>query len=322
MKEKPKRAARQKPENNRKEGLMSPKSWRDLNQVPSPKKSGTPAARKRRSKKILRLFTVLFFLFLSLGGGMAAYLFAEEALQEVSTTLVPETPLLETTFESDGVLDEAWFEKNFRHRLPEDLLEVDIHELRMKLERVGQIKEAIVRRELPGTLEIRLRERRPLLRAASTDRHGQVHHYLVARDGFVYQGEGYGHRAIQNLPFLAGVSFKKTGTGIRPLQGMEILGNLLDLTREKLPALYATWKVVSCQDFEGNPDQLGARILVRGTMIGEIVFAPVSFDLQLERLAAVLQSAGRQKLQHIESVDLAYNSQAVVRLGKYSQHYR
>jgi hypothetical protein len=275
----------------------------------------SPHARKRKFRSLFRLAVFTLFAGGLAGGVFYGFLHAGEALRQVELPR-PSSPIVEVRFASSGVLDTTWFSHTFANTLPEDLLAVDIYGLKERLERHGQIARATVRRELPGTLEIVVEERVPVVRLRTRDARGKEIVLLVASDGSVFLGEGYTGEAIRNLPYLAGVRLRKAEheNGFAPIPQMPQVAELVQLTRTHMAGHFRSWKWIDCTYFAGDPESPGARILVQTSHFGELVFSPRDFPRQLERLARVLNATHRRVKQPIRSVDLAFEKQAVVTL--------
>lgn len=288
-------------------------SWRDLNQGPRTLRS--PQARQRKLRSLLRLGLFSATCALLLGGGVYSFLYAGQMLRKVEIPK-PATPLVEVRFETNGFLKQEWFDQVMGRSLPDDLLMVDIYELKQRLEAHGQIAKATVRRELPGTLQISVEERQPVTRLRTRDAQGREIHLFVARDGIVFQGEQFPPEVVSQIPFLAGVRLRKAdrGDGFAPIPQMPAVARLVELTRTHMGGHFRSWLFIDCSRFDGDPDQPGAHIKVRTSHFGDLIFAPNGFERQLERLARILNVSYRKGFHQIATIDLAFERQAVVSL--------
>ncbi len=177
---------------------------------------------------------------------------------------------------TDGVLDKTWLAERLALPKTATLIELDLHKLQARLADGGQVKTATVAKKFPATLLVTLTERSPVARLrAETGRD-----FLVARDGVVYAGTGYGATMLETLPWLDGVKLVRRGDGFAPLTRMDVVADLLDHSRKETPQLYQTWKVVDLSRLDSD-----AEIEVRSSEIPRIIFSTeLNFFTQLSRL--------------------------------------
>ena len=288
----------------------SSKYWRNIDQ-PLGYRAETGPARFRRWKRVFKLWAWSFAaVALAATVGYGIY-FARGNMPSFSFSKGGQ-PVTEIDFQSDGVLDREWFHRAVQLPAGQGIMHLDIFDIKAALEKHGQVKSAAVSIRLPDRLIININERRPVLRVRVATKKGGVVQLLVASDGVVYLGRNYPSAAIEHLPYLGGIRFKRGPGGIEPVPGMETVARLIYLARLRVPGIYKTWKVVSCKRFDGNPNDPGAFIAVRGSLIGEIIFAPENFETQLDRLAGIVDFMRRNHRQGIKRVDLSLEGQAVV----------
>ncbi len=293
-----------------KKSTKSSRSWRNIDQ-PIGHRAVTGPARFRRWKRVFKLWAWSFAaVALAATVGYGIY-FARCNMPSFSFGRGGQ-PVSEIVFQSDGVLDSEWFHRAVPLLAEQGLMSLDIFDIKAALESHGQVKSAAVSIRLPDRIIININERRPVLRVRVATKQGGVEQLLVASDGVVYPGRNYPGAALEHLPYLGGIRFKRGPRGIEPVPGMETVARLIYLARIRMPGIYKTWKVVSCKQFDGNPDDPSAFIAVRGNLIGEIVFAPENFETQLDRLAGIVDFMRRNHRQGIKRVDLSLEGQAVV----------
>ena len=277
-------------------------SWRQIHQSAN-RKVVTAHAKRRIRRGVVRAFASGAFLAaigVSIFFGIRYW---PDGVEKVNTMLPPQ-PLREIVFETDGVIPKQWVENLFDFPEDVDLMTIDIHEKKALLESFGQIESATLRR-LSGLLEIRLRERRPVVRLAVRDAEGKVAPMLVDRNGIVYSGIFYDRYELSTLPFLAGVELRQEGNGFRRLRGIDQVDELLRAAHNYSPQLQETWRVVDCSDLP--------LIKIRSDEIREIVFGPSRYQQQLQWLDMIIQNNRRQLLKLEERVDLSLGNQVVVR---------
>ena len=87
----------------------------------------------------------------------------------------PSVPIASVSFKSDGVLDLGWINDRLDLPVKKALMELDLHEIQVKLESEPQIASARVSRLFPDILGVELIERKPVLRLG----------VLLRRNGFL-----------------------------------------------------------------------------------------------------------------------------------------
>lgn len=297
-------------------------SWHSIKQT-SAGRAVTKIARKRRAFLGLRTLGIAAAVVLLLGGLAAGIHFLNTKTEKLNRVGAVE-PLRNIYFETDGVLTQAWLLE--RIDLPEDiaLADVDIRALQEQLLSEGQTRSVTVEKRFPDALLVSLKERTPLLRLVIVDASGRRGLRLVAGDGHVYHGSHYPVSDLQHLPFLDVAKVERAGNGYADIPGMETVGELLGLARSDYPELYAQWKIVSCRDFGGDADELGATITVTTHEKELITFAPADFERQLSRLQRILAYAEENHVRQIRRIDLSYEEPIVklAQVNRRSPHRR
>ena len=218
-------------------------------------------------------------------------------------------PLRDYALRTDGVLDKAWVIQTLA--LPKDisLMELDLVDLKRRLEASGQVSKAVIERKFPDVLVVTLEERTPVARALARDGAAAPVAFLVARDGMVYSGKGYDAAMADRLPFLDGISLIRDGAGFERIDGMESVADLLGTAQASAPALYRSFKVVSLDRFKRD-----RTLVVKSTDVEEITFGSSqdSFYRQIARLDYILQETHRQNISSpLKSVNLAIGDKQV-----------
>ncbi|NBB77903.1 MAG: FtsQ-type POTRA domain-containing protein [Verrucomicrobia bacterium] len=286
-------------------------SWRSLAGGSRNRRIQSPAARKRRLIRIGKVLAAML-LFSLLVGGIAAVVVALLQRDDPIQVSTPSKPIERILFDTDGVLPDRWLSTVVDLRRGRTLMEVDIHEMKRRLEAHGQVKSASVERVFPDALKIRVREREPLLRMRVAGSGGQTELRIVARDGTLYEGVGYPEASLRRMPYL--VPYRHANGRIQPLRGIERVAELLEVTRRTQPNFFRTWQIVSLEYYSGDPDLPGQVIEVQTSLVPRIIFGlNTEFSRQLDRLAVVLnyvQSRGNPALKRI---DLSLRESAAVR---------
>lgn len=199
---------------------------------------------------------------------------------------VNSTPVREISVATDGVLDQDWITRTLALPRSATLMELDMLQLRDRLLRSGQVRNATVARLFPETLAVTLAERTPVARVMAQLPDGVTRELLVARDGVVYDGTGYGSDLVKSLVWLDGVKLVRNGDRFRPIAGMEVASDLLAKARNEAPHLYATWQVISLARLDSD-----AEILVLTTTVEKITFSAADdFFRQLAQLDLLIDT--------------------------------
>jgi cell division protein FtsQ len=157
-------------------------------------------------------------------------------------------------------------------------------------------------------LSISLAERSPVARLSTQDKDDMPRTLLVARDGVVYEGEGYDAKMVETLPWLAGVKLTRVGGTFQPIGGMESVAELLAKAKLEAEHLYATWKVVSLARLDSDGE-----IEVTTRDAARITFSVTEdFFRQLANLDAVLDAAAAHPEKSPRAINLAVGPQVPV----------
>lgn len=283
-------------------------SWRAIAQSGSGLQGVTIHAKKRYFSLCLKTGLSFFCLGLLIVALIfAIYFFKNQAL---SITL----PVKHIEIQTNGVLTTPLITSFLG--LPKEIgiMSVDIFELQRRLESIEQIQEAIVERQFPDSIKITIREYLPIVKLICINESGKRQGLLVSKEGNVFKGYGYSKKKLQSLPYLTGIQLYKKGNAFKKIDYMTYVDELLSCARLASPELFKYWKSISLEYcLYGNQD-IGAFIKVRTKNLGEIIFAPEKFDLQLGRLNSIVSYASKQKLATIERIDLSLENQAVVKV--------
>ncbi|WP_269523739.1 cell division protein FtsQ/DivIB [Coraliomargarita parva] len=287
-------------------------SWREL-AGPRRKRINSPQAKKRRREQWFKLFLVLLSA-LALGGAVTAFVLMREQVEEKIEIKPPSRPIERILFNTNGVLPNTWLSSVIRLQPGTEMMDVDIHALKLQLEKEGQVKMAEVKRVFPSALQISVEERVPVMRLLATLPDGSRRQRIVARDGVVYDGLGYPRSTLHNLPYI--IPYQKADGQVFPLKGIEHVADLLDQARQDFPALYAGWQVVDLRHFSGDIEMPGQVVEVRSKLVPRVIFGASSdFGQQLDRLQYILSYVQRRGDPSIERIDLSLRDAAAVQFS-------
>jgi cell division protein FtsQ len=153
-------------------------------------------------------------------------------------------PVRAPDFKTDGVLDQAWLGRTLRIPRSASLMELDLEQLRARLLADGQVLTATLTRHFPDRLVVAVTERLPIAKVMA-EWGGQRQPLLVARDGVMFAGDRHPSALVEKLPWLDGISIVRRGAAFLPLEGMEVVGELLAKARLEAEHLFRSWRVVS-----------------------------------------------------------------------------
>lgn len=146
---------------------------------------------------------------------------------------------------TDGVLDKGWLARTLAIPADATLMGTDLMQLRSRVLGDFQVRTAAVVRNFPDSIVVRITERSPVARIMTQSGGEPPRALLVSRDGFVYAGTGFDPDMVATLPWLDGVKLVREGAGFAPVQGMEVVADLLASAKLEAEGLYRTWQVVS-----------------------------------------------------------------------------
>jgi hypothetical protein len=283
------------------------RSWRDIQQNVTPR-SMSREGKKRLAMAISNIVGIVLVLGAA-GWGIFEVVHLWETNPQRITAPTKGVPIRDYTLRTDGVLDKTWVIQTLA--LPRDisLMELDLVDLKRRLEASGQVSKAVVERKFPDILVVTLQERTPVARAVARDGAAAPVVFLVARDGMVYSGKGYDTVMADHLPFLDGISLIREGAGFERIEGMESVADLLGTAQASAPAIYQSFKVVSLGRFKHD-----RTLVVKSSEVEEITFGSSqdSFYRQIARLDYILQETRRQAISApLKSVNLAIGDKQV-----------
>jgi cell division protein FtsQ len=283
------------------------RSWRDIPQ---------PVRREQLSregkKRLLMATGNIVGLVLVLGAAAWGVIEIVHLWETDPTRLTAPTkgvPVRDFVVRTDGVLDKAWVRRTLELPKAASLMELDLVDLKRRLEESGQVSKAVIERRFPDVLAVTLQERTPVAQVMALIGDAAPVSFMVARDGMVYSGFGYDPVMAGELPYIDGVKLVREGAGFARIEGMESVADLLGTAQASAPALYRSFKVVSLARFA-----LDRTLAVKSTEVELITFGASqdSFYRQLARLDYILEETRRQEgAGQLKSVNLAVGDKQV-----------
>jgi cell division protein FtsQ len=289
--------------------LNSPpaRSWRDIPQ-PVRRVAMGPEGKKRMFMAIGNIVGLVLVLGAAGWGGFAIIRLWETDRTRL-TAPTKGVPIRDYLVRTDGVLDKTWVRRTLE--LPEtaSLMELDLADLKRRLEESRQVSKAVIERRFPDILGITLQERTPVAQVMALIGDAAPVSFMVSRDGTVYSGSGYDPAMAGGLPYIDGVKLVREGAAFARIEGMEAVADLLGTAQVSAPGLYRSFRIVSLARFA-----LDRTLAVKSTEVDVITFGASqdSFYRQLARLDYILEETRRQNAAgRLKSVNLAIGDKQV-----------
>lgn len=283
------------------------RSWRD---IPQPVR---PVTMGREGKKRLFLATgniIGLILVLGAAGWGAFEIFNLWSTNPTRITAPTKgVPIRDFVVRTDGVLDKAWVQRTLELPKATSLMELNLADLKRRLEESGQVSKAVLERRFPDVLAVTLQERTPVAQVRALIGNADPVSFMVSRDGTVYSGFGYDPAMAGGLPYIDGVKLIREGSAFVPIEGMDSVADLLGTAQASAPALYRSFKIVSLARFA-----LDRTLTVKSADVEVITFGSSqdSFYRQIARLDYIIEETRRQNAAgQLKSVNLAVGDKQV-----------
>ena len=260
----------------------SDRSWRNL--VSDKRRRPMSSVAWRRS--FLGVGKVLLIITLLGGSGYGIWLVREHFQRNPGPVDLtgPTLPVDSVKYATDGVL--SLNSIKLMLQIPENatLMDLELKDIRSKLERDPQIAFARVRRRFPSTLQVEITEHKPLYRLFIRAKKGIPEMWLVSGTGVIYKGKDFRNATLSALPYLnpdPGLLKKDERNDYQRIPVLEKVSPLLEIARSDFPELYREWKVVSFLRPDADESDPGAHILIESKGVKEMRFAPRNYRAQI-----------------------------------------
>lgn len=285
------------------------RSWRDIPQPVTPRIRTLGTEGKKRLAMAIGNIVGLVLVLGAAGWGVYEIVNLWHTDPTRLTAPTKGAPIREFVVRTDGVLDRAWVQRTLELPKAASLMELNLPDLKRRLEESGQVSKAVVERRFPDVLAVTLQERTPVARVMALFGDAAPVSFMVARDGMVYSGFGYAEEMASALPFIDGVKLVREGAGFARIEGMDAVADLLGTAQASVPAIYHSFKVVSLARFG-----LDRTLAVKSADVETITFGSSqdSFYRQLARLDYIIEETRRQNAPgQLKSVNLAVGDKQV-----------
>lgn len=292
-----------------------PNTWRSLKQTGKPR----AVSDMQQQARLLRFkccVGALLAIALLLSGLMGAW-HLKKTHPEMFRFTKSRHQLENVILKTDGVIDDHWLRQATGLNNGKPLSDIDIGKLDSRLESYGQIDSATIELHYPHALVVELKENTPIFRvrvAEPGDK--EPKDLLVSRKGRVFAGNGQTHNMLNRLPYLVGVELKKRNHVYRAIQKVEDVAPLVETARQDYPELYAQWRFVSLENYDGRKDVPWAVVRIHTRDRGQWLFSPYDYHTQLKRLDKILAQVDPQDKEQITRIDLTHKNRAAVRIAR------
>ena len=294
---------------------QSADTWKKL----APKTSRKPATKAALKKRLLLISKFcIFFLILGIVG-VGAWLLSDNKnfTHEPFDLTGPSVQVSDITFNSDGALNSQWFNNWFGPLRSRTLMDLNIEDIQSELMNEPQIIFARVSRNFPSTLEIDIRERKPILRLCLRSKSDGEQIWLVSKDGLPYKGQCYRRSSLSHLPFLnldpSLLKLDSKKKGFKLLVGVSEIAPLLELARKDYPGFYRDWQIVSYhRPYDRDP---GAHVSIKSKSVKKLRFAPFDYNNQLRRLKFLFSDPKINHATGIDTIDLSHDRSVFAKLS-------
>ena len=229
----------------------------------------------------------------------------------------PALPVDSVKYSTDGVFSLNSIKRMLQ--IPENatLMDLELKDLRSKLEKEPQIASARVRRRFPSTLQVEISEHKPLYRLFIRPKKGKPEMWLVSGAGVIYKGKDFRNATLRALPYLnphSSLLKKDEDNGYQPISVLKKVSPLLEIARSDFPELFREWKVVSFLRPDADESDPGAHVRIESRRVKDMRFAPRDYRVQLRRLKYLLLEPGFKNKMSIDSIDLSHGRSVFARL--------
>ncbi len=291
--------------------LSNENSWRRIEQKGF-SHSISESVRILKIKKRLKQGSIISLIIITLIGIGWSANYIKNNHQYFNIIKFPQ-PVRHISYRTTGVLSREWLDTQVDFSQYEDMMEINLVQIKSKLEKLDQIKSVSIKRNFPDEIQVYINELEPIMRYVYKNNNNVKELYLISMDGQVYKGHNYSKDILNKLPFIKGVDIILDGNNNANIDELNSITELLLITKKRFPRLYDSWNVISYNDFKLNIISDNSVIVIKGDIINETLFMPYNFDLQLNNLANVIQFSINNNTPKINRIDLTLNDRVNVK---------
>ncbi|MEM7673383.1 MAG: FtsQ-type POTRA domain-containing protein [Verrucomicrobiota bacterium] len=223
----------------------------------------------------------------------------------------------EIRFQTDGVLTESFVKEHLNLYEGAALVNVDIFDIKQRLEEFEQIRSATVERSIANAfINIRVLERHPIFKMVVQGPTGSELR-LVDSDGASFKAHGFSRNTLLRLPAIGGVALRSNGGRYQPIEEIISLNHLQATIREMTPRWFSAVSSIVLRQKSSQSGLLGHYFVMRTDWCDELILDPESLEAQLIRLDRLMEEliAGGVDLgkRRLQVVDLTVDDRAIVR---------
>jgi len=282
------------------------RSWRDIPQELRPRAMSSKG-RRRYLLSLSKLSAGIVVVGL-LSWGVAELVSTLENNPRQLARATEAAPVASISVISDGVLGREWVAEVLSIPKSATLMELNLSELETKLTASGQVRGAVLVKNFPSTLSVRMTERIPVARILAEEAPGRQARLFVARDGVVFKGQGYDVAFTDSLPWLSGFRLARSNGVLQPIEGMPEVAELLAKAKYEAEHLYPLFQILNLSRLRSD-----GVIEVSSPELESVVFsARGDYFRQLALLDAIRDTVRPTREAPLARVDLSLGNDVPV----------
>ena len=263
-------------------------------------------------KKLRVFFKILTLLVITIVLGYSFFLVKNFKFEKSSNRDFNE--LKKVQFSTNGTITSKWLANNLELKKGLDLFDLDILELRTKLENVQQIKEVSIEKIFPDTLLIKIEERVPLLKFFVMIDGQKKLLFVDKNDGEIFesaQWERYDLKHILSTNLLLKQN-PSSGERFIPINGINKISRLVDVLISDFPGIFSKIKCLDLRDYDSRDDAQWSRIKLELDNGIIAVLGNENFSNQLMHLEFLIEEKCKNNLHNIKKIDVTSLKDAIV----------
>ena len=263
-------------------------------------------------KKLRVFFKILTLLVITIVLGYSFFLVKNFKFEKSSNRDFNE--LKKVQFSTNGTITSKWLANNLELKKGLDLFDLDILELRTKLENVQQIKEVSIEKIFPDTLLIKIEERVPLLKFLVIKNGQKKLLFVDKNDGEIFepvQLERYDLSHILSANLLLKQNSSSVGRFI-PISGINKINGLVNVLINDFPEIFSKVKCLDLRDYDSRNDAQWSRIKLELDNGIIAVLGNENFSNQLMHLEFLIEEKCKNNLHNIKKIDVTSLKDAIV----------
>jgi cell division septal protein FtsQ len=216
-------------------------------------------------------------------------------------------------FSSNGTITGHWLAKALSIRKNIRLSEVDISAIKKRLLTFSQVRDVYVEKRFPDSMIIKISERHPLLKFAIRKGDAVELLFVDSQDGTIFTAACMPKSLMLATPYvdLKLETSKNSPIGLKNVQGIEIIAQLVNALRMEYPEIYKQIRKFSLKKYDCRNGAAWSRIEVTLKNGQTIAFGHQHIDIQLVNLDYLISERELFGM-NIKKIDLAKIDSVIV----------